>query len=119
MTERIEKFLMGHPLFDQAVVEHGFTRHLRDYDVIVDRVAPLPKVALDAASDRHSYVEARYRYRFTHCVAVTIETNSGTRPGASRGTIISQTSMHGGEPENQRDSFSVYAGRMPILADSW
>ena len=74
MTERIEKFLTGHPLFDQAVVQHGFTRHLRDYDVIVDRIASSPKSALDAASDHHSYVEARYRYRFTHCVAATVET---------------------------------------------
>ena len=74
VTERIEKFLTGHPLFDQAVVEHGFTRHLRDYDVIIDRVAPLPKVAVHAGSDRDSYVEARYRYRFTHCVAATVET---------------------------------------------
>jgi hypothetical protein len=74
VTERIERFLTGHPLFDQAVVQHGFTRHLRDYDVIVDRVASLPKSAFDAASDRHSYVEVRCRYRFTHCVAATVET---------------------------------------------
>jgi hypothetical protein len=74
VTERIERFLTGHPLFDQAVVQHGFTRHLRDYDVIVDRVASLPKSAFDAASDRHSYVEARCRYRFTHCVGATVET---------------------------------------------
>ena len=73
-TQRIERFLTGHPLFDQAVVEHGFTRHLRDYDVMVDRIASAPKGALDAATDRHSYVEARYRYRFTHCVTMTVET---------------------------------------------
>lgn len=74
VTEWIQKFLTGHPLFDQAIVEHGFTLHLRDYDLIVDRVASLPKGELDVASDRHSYVEARYRYRFTHCVAATVET---------------------------------------------
>jgi hypothetical protein len=74
VTERIEKFLTGHPLFDQAVVEHGFTRYLRDYDVIVDRGAPVPNGALDAGADRYGYIEARYRYRFAHCVAVTVET---------------------------------------------
>jgi hypothetical protein len=74
VTERIERFLTGHPLFDQAITQHGFTLYLRDYDVIVDRIAPVLKGGVDAAADRSNYVEARYRYRFTHCVAATADT---------------------------------------------
>jgi hypothetical protein len=73
MTERIERFLTGHPLFDQAIIAHGFAPCLCDYDVIVERIGSVPEPL--RSTERYSYVVARYKYRFTHCVAATIETN--------------------------------------------
>jgi hypothetical protein len=55
------QYLEKWPLFDNAIVEHGFTEYMRDYDVVVDAMAPLP-------NGSGSYVEGRYRLRFTHCV---------------------------------------------------
>jgi hypothetical protein len=46
--------------FDSAVVSHGFTSFLRDYDVNID----VPAAKADGSG---SYVQGRYRYRFTHC----------------------------------------------------
>jgi hypothetical protein len=71
-TNRIERFLTGHPLFDQSITDHGFTPYLRDYDVIVDRIGSVPEVL--RRTDHYSYVVARYRYRFTHCVSAIFET---------------------------------------------
>jgi hypothetical protein len=59
------------PLFDSAIVGHGFAPYMRDYDVIVEVPAAKP-------DGTGSYIRARYRYRFTHCVVVTTET--GVRP---------------------------------------
>lgn len=55
------------PIFDSAIVAHGFAPHMRDYDVIVEIPAPKP-------GGSGAYIEGRYRYRFTHCVSVRIET---------------------------------------------
>src|SRR5215813_9134675 len=55
------------PLFDSAIVRHGFAAHMRDYDVIVEVAAAKP----DGGG---SYIEGRYRYRFTHCVEAHVET---------------------------------------------
>ncbi len=55
------------PLFDSAIVRHGFTPHMRDYDVIVEVPAAKP----DGSG---SYIEGQYRYRFTHCVEAHVET---------------------------------------------
>ena len=54
-------------LFDSSVVSHGFARHVRDYDVVIDVVAARP-------DGSRGYVEGRYRYRFTHCVEAHVVT---------------------------------------------
>lgn len=54
-------------MFDMAVVEHHFTPYMRDYDIIVD-------VSAAVSDQKRSYVESRYRYRFTHCVLSEVTT---------------------------------------------
>ena len=56
-------------LFDNSIVQHGYAPYLRDYDVIVDVYAASPN------QNYTSYVEGRYRYRFTHCVFAQISTS--------------------------------------------
>jgi hypothetical protein len=65
MKERIEQddLFLG-----SAVVAHGIAPHMRDYDVVVDVVAPRP-------DGRGNFIEGRYRYRFTHCPTVSFETS--------------------------------------------
>jgi len=46
--------------FDSAILSHGFSPFMRDYDVVID----VPALKPDGSG---SYVEGRYRYRFTHC----------------------------------------------------
>jgi hypothetical protein len=58
--EEDERFL------DSAVVSHGFTDYLRDYDVVIDVPAALPP-EVPIGETTGSYIEGRYRYRFTHC----------------------------------------------------
>jgi hypothetical protein len=58
------------PMFDGAVVSHGFTSYMRDYDVTVEVPAANP----DGSG---SYIASRLRYRFTHCVEAHIETTVG------------------------------------------
>jgi hypothetical protein len=48
----------------EALVFHGFTDYMRDYDLIVFRISE----AQAGHAARHM------RYRFTHCVSATIET---------------------------------------------
>lgn len=48
-------------LFDSAVVSHGFVPFLRDYDVVIE----VPADRRDGSG--RSYIQGRYRYRFTHC----------------------------------------------------
>jgi hypothetical protein len=55
------------PIFDSAMMRHGFTTYMRDYDVVVE----LPALRPDGDG---SYIEARYRYRFTHCVEAIVKT---------------------------------------------
>src|SRR5215211_1389741 len=58
---------MEDPLFDSAIVRHGFVSYMRDYDVIVDVPAAKP-------DGTGSYIRGRYRYRFTHCVEAHVAT---------------------------------------------
>jgi hypothetical protein len=51
---------------DSAVVSHGFTDYLRDYDIVIDVPAALPP-DVPIGDTTGSYIEGRYRYRFTHC----------------------------------------------------
>jgi hypothetical protein len=46
---------------DSAVDSHGFAEFMRDYDIVID----VPALKPDGGG---SYIEGRYRYRFTHCV---------------------------------------------------
>jgi hypothetical protein len=51
-------------VFDQAIVFHGFAKHMRDYDVFIH-----------ASADSRTGIEPEHlRYRFTHCVRATITT---------------------------------------------
>ena len=45
----------------------GFTAYMRDYDVIIE----VPAIRPDGSG---SYIEGRYRYRFTHCVEAAVKT---------------------------------------------
>jgi hypothetical protein len=55
------------PIFDSGIVSHGFTPYMRDYDVVAD----VPALRRDGSG---SYIEGRYRYRFTHCVEAYVQT---------------------------------------------
>jgi hypothetical protein len=71
-AERIES--EGNERFlDGAVVGHGFTPYSRDYDVVIEKPAALPP-GVPIGDTTGSYVEGRYRYRFTHCVEVHVTT---------------------------------------------
>jgi hypothetical protein len=68
LRERIE----ADELFlDSAIVSHGFTDYLRDYDVVIDVLAALPP-EVPTGDSTGSYIAGRYRYRFTHCPEVRI-----------------------------------------------
>ncbi len=55
------------PIFDSGIMRHGFSSYMRDYDVI----AEVPALRPDGSG---SYIEERYRYRFTHCVEASVQT---------------------------------------------
>jgi hypothetical protein len=67
MTLTVREKLDAGPLFDSAIVAHQFTSYMRDYDVMVDVPAAVP-------GGGRSYIEGRYRYRFTHCVVAHVTT---------------------------------------------
>ncbi|HTX85124.1 MAG TPA: hypothetical protein VME44_23305 [Streptosporangiaceae bacterium] len=51
-------------VFDQAVVFHGFTDYMRDYELLIDAIA-----------ESRTGIRAKHlRYRFTHCVRATVTT---------------------------------------------
>lgn len=68
LRERIEA---DDRFFDSAVMSHGFTEYLRDYDVVIDVPAALPP-EVPRGDTTGSYIEGRYRYRFTHCPEVRV-----------------------------------------------
>jgi hypothetical protein len=73
LRERIEaddRFL------DSAIVSHGFTHYLRDYDVVIEVPAALPP-EVPIGDTTGSYIEGRYRYRFTHCPEARVTTAVG------------------------------------------
>ncbi|MFZ5909297.1 MAG: HalD/BesD family halogenase [Chloroflexota bacterium] len=67
MTMTVRQKLEHQPISDSAVTEHHYTPYLRDYDVFVEVPAALP-------NGKGSYIESRYRYRFTHCVTAEVTT---------------------------------------------
>jgi hypothetical protein len=72
MPERLSPALValieGWPLFDNAIVAHGFTPYLRDYQLEVVTLAAVP-------DGSRAYQEGRYRFLFTHCVLAHVETS--------------------------------------------
>ena len=72
-TDGIQKALDD--IRGEALVFHGFTDYMRDYDLIVFRI-----------SDAQAGHPARHvRYRFTHCVSATVE------PGLPRDLLKAST----------------------------
>ncbi len=67
MNDLRERLEADELLFDSAIVSHGFADFMRDYDLVVDVPAAKPHRS-------GSYIEGRYRYRFTHCVEAHVET---------------------------------------------
>jgi hypothetical protein len=59
--------------FDSAIISHGYAPHMRDYDIVIDRPAALPD-GVPIGESVGSYIEARYRFRFTHCPEVQVKT---------------------------------------------
>ncbi len=57
VRERLEEF----PIFDVAIFEHGFTRYLRDYELVTE-------------AGWTGDLGGQYHYLFTHCVAFSYET---------------------------------------------
>jgi hypothetical protein len=70
LNPRAIEFIERWPLFDGAIVQHHFTPYMRDYDVIVEAGAAAP----DGSG---SYLEGRYRFRFTHCVVANVMSTVG------------------------------------------
>jgi hypothetical protein len=67
MTLSVKEKLEAGPMFDAAIVEHHFTPYMRDYDIIVD-------VPAAVSDNSRSYIAARVRYRFSHCVMAQVTT---------------------------------------------
>ena len=67
MSLSVQERLEAGPMFDMAIVEHHFTDYMRDYDIFVDVVGPIP-------GTYKSQVIGRCRYRFTHCVLAETKT---------------------------------------------
>jgi hypothetical protein len=63
-AERIEA-LGNDEFLDSIIVAHGFTPYGRDYDVTLLTVAALPP-DVPIGDTTGTYVDGRYRYRFTH-----------------------------------------------------
>lgn len=71
----LERIQQDDLLVDSAVVSHGFAPFLRDYDVVIEVPAAKP-------DGTGSYIEGRYRYRFTHCPEAIVR--SSVTPDAWR-----------------------------------
>ena len=68
MSLSVQEKLEAGPMFDMAIVEHHFTDYMRDYDIFVDVIGPVP-------GGYKSEVIGRSRYRFTHCVLAEVTTS--------------------------------------------
>src|SRR5215212_1496886 len=58
----VQEKLEEYPMFDVAILRHGYTSYMRDYDVIAE---------IGGVGGTGSGV---YRYRFTHCVQISTRT---------------------------------------------
>jgi hypothetical protein len=63
-AERIES--EGERFEDRWGDSHGFTEYNRDYDIVITTVVALPP-EVPIGDTTGSYLEGRYRYRFTYC----------------------------------------------------
>ncbi len=95
MTLTVQEKLEQGPMFDMAIVEHGFTPYMRDYDVLVEVTGPKP--------DGHgAQVVGRSRYRFTHCVLAEVTTSvrdETWRKSWSQTFVDYETWIRAGEPD--------------------
>jgi hypothetical protein len=57
--DEVKDKLTQYDLFDGAILWHGFTRYMRDYDIIAE--------IMPYAGPDHAQEPGVYRYRFTHC----------------------------------------------------
>ena len=88
VQEKLEKYEM----FDVAVLLHGFSPHMRDYDIITE-------VGGLGFEDEGS---GRYRYRFTHCTeahCVTRVSDEAWREAWSDTYINYESWLQAGGPE--------------------
>ena len=67
MPSDVKEKIDSGPLFDCFIDEFHFTPYLRDYDILFN----MPAIAPDG---KRSYIESRWRYRFTHCVMAQVTT---------------------------------------------
>ena len=87
VREKLEKY----NLFDVAVLSHGFSSHMRDYDIIAE-------VGGAGVEEQGS---GRYLYRFTHCTeahCVTRVSDDGWRASWSDTYINYESWIQAGEP---------------------
>ncbi len=56
----VEEVLKKYPLFDIAILGHGYTDYMRDYDILVEA--------------NWNNNKGRFLYRFSHCVDVNLKT---------------------------------------------
>jgi hypothetical protein len=73
-AERIDS--EGERFEDSWVDSHGFTEYNRDYDIVITTVAALPP-DIPIGDSTGSYLEGRYRYRFTYCTEADLITAVG------------------------------------------
>ncbi len=95
MSLSVQEKLEAGPMFDMAIVEHHFTSYMRDYDIFVDVIGPVP-------GSHKSEVIGRSRYRFTHCVLAEVTTATPDRNWVlswSEAFISWQAYLDAGEPE--------------------
>ena len=57
MTKSMHEKLIPDLMFDQAIIRHGFTPYLRDYDIVVQAWG---------LNSNGAKIGGQYRYRFTH-----------------------------------------------------
>jgi hypothetical protein len=99
------------PIFDSAVMSHGFAPFMRDYDVIVEVPAARPHGS-------GSYIEGRYRYRFTHCVEAAVKTAVPPEIWRESWRDELSTTRHGSRLGSRTASYGAWSGLWHIRASS-
>ena len=81
IMEKAELLRVLDDTFDEAIVYHGFTAYMRDYEVVIYRTAD-PATGISPS---------HLRYLFRYCVSAEVETRSPALSGSSRWTRGSLT----------------------------